>query len=83
MPNPNVSCRFEGCSQPATGGKGYCRRHYASWKRGNLPKARYKTCRVEGCHKRIVARGRCPEHLTRDYPGKQAAAATPAAASPN
>lgn len=75
MPNPKVPCRLEGCTQSATGGKGYCRRHYASWRRGNLPKARYRTCRAEACHKRVVARGRCAEHLTRDYPGRPGAAA--------
>jgi hypothetical protein len=83
MPNPKAKCKHESCSQQATGGKGYCRRHYAVWKRGGLPKARYATCCVEGCHKRVEARGRCAEHRARDYPGKSAVAAaetaTPAA----
>jgi hypothetical protein len=84
MPSATTNCRNEGCSQPAKGGKGYCRRHYNAWKRGALPKARFKTCRVEGCHKRIAARGRCEEHVARDYPGKrpaqpaEAASPTPA-----
>ena len=76
MPTPTASCRGEGCKQPATGGRGYCRRHYTAWKRGALPKARYKTCRVEGCAKRMVDRGRCTEHFARDYPGKRAAEVT-------
>ena len=67
-----VACRHEGCTRPGGAGKRYCQRHYAAWKRGKLPKARYKTCRVEGCHKRMVGRGRCDEHLARDYPGKRA-----------
>ena len=71
MPKGDQTCRQSDCSQPATGGKGYCRRHYAAWKRGTLPKARYKTCRVEGCRKRVLARGRCEEHHARDYPGKR------------
>jgi hypothetical protein len=71
MPTPATSCKFEGCERPATGGKNYCGRHYAAWKRGKLPKARFKTCRVEGCHKRMIGRGRCAEHLARDYRGKQ------------
>ena len=71
MPNSNAPCRLEGCTQSATGGKGYCRRHYASWKRGELPKARYRTCRAEACHKRAAGRGRCAEHLARDYPGRR------------
>jgi hypothetical protein len=79
MPTPGNSCKFEGCKQSADGGKGYCRRHHASWKRGELPKARYKICRVEGCRKRMIFRGRCEEHVARDYPGKRAAAAEPSA----
>ena len=75
MPTPTANCKYEGCSQHATGGKGYCARHYAAWKRGKLPKARYKTCRVEGCHKPITSRGRCGEHVARDYPGKRVAEA--------
>jgi len=74
MPNPSVSCKHEGCEKPSDGGKGYCARHYAAWKRGRLPKARYKSCRVEGCRKPVTGRGRCAEHFARDYPGKQAAA---------
>ena len=73
MPNPSVACKHEGCKRPSDGGKGYCARHYAAWKRGKLPKARYTTCRVEGCRKPTAARGRCAEHFARDYPGKQAA----------
>ena len=72
MPKPNQSCKHEGCSRPSDGGRGYCARHYAAWKRGELPKARYKTCRVEACRKRATARGRCEEHFARDYPGKRA-----------
>ena len=81
MPNPKGTCRHEGCGKPVDGGKGYCRRHYAAWKRGALAKARYKTCRAEGCRKRVVARGRCEEHFTRDYPGKRAPRAAEAGAS--
>lgn len=84
MPNPTASCRKEGCAQKATGGKGYCTRHYAAWKRGTMPKARYDTCGAEGCHKAVHHRGRCEEHFARDYPGKKApeaaATAAPAAA---
>lgn len=72
MPNSSNSCRQSGCSHSADGGKGYCGRHYQAWRRGKLAKARFKTCRVEGCHKAIASRGRCAEHFTRDYPGKSA-----------
>ena len=71
MPKASVNCKHTDCSRPANGGKGYCARHYAAWKRGALPKARYKTCRAEGCRKPVVARGRCAEHVARDYPGKR------------
>ena len=74
MPNPSKNCKHEGCPHPANSGKGYCRRHHAAWKRGGMPKARYKTCRAEGCRKRMIARGRCEEHFARDYPGKSAPA---------
>jgi hypothetical protein len=71
MPVTSATCKHEACGKPANGGKGYCTRHYAAWKRGTLPKARYKTCRIEGCHKAVSARGRCEEHFARDYPGKR------------
>ena len=82
MPKPAQSCKHDGCSQSATGGKGYCARHYAAWKRGGLPKARYNTCRVEGCRKRATGRGRCDEHFARDYPGKRAPESGETSASP-
>lgn len=80
MPDQTTNCRHDGCKQQSNAGRGYCRRHYNAWKRGALPKARFKTCRVEGCHKRVAGRGRCEEHFARDYPGKHAAQATEAAA---
>jgi hypothetical protein len=79
MPNPSAECKTESCKKPADGGKGYCKRHYAAWKRGELPKKRYKSCRVEGCRKPIAARSRCEEHFARDYPGKRVAEAGEAA----
>jgi hypothetical protein len=80
MPDRSKACRQTGCARPADGGKGYCARHYRQWRRGGLPKPRYKTCRVEGCRKRSVARGRCEEHFHRDYPGRRNAGAEAAAA---
>jgi hypothetical protein len=82
MPSKNQECKAEGCSKQADGGKGYCRRHFAAWKRGGMPKGRYDTCQAEGCHKRVKARGRCEEHFARDYPGKKAAAGAGAAEAP-
>ena len=80
MPAKNQECKADGCAKPADGGKGYCRRHFAAWKRGAMPKARYDTCQAEGCHKRVAGRGRCEEHFARDYPGKKAAASASAEA---
>jgi hypothetical protein len=76
MAKASSGCKAEGCKKPVDGGKGYCTRHYRAWRRGGLPKPRYKTCRAEGCRKPIAGRGRCAEHFARDYPGKQAASAT-------
>lgn len=76
MLNSQTGCRHEGCARKADGGKGYCRRHYKAWRQGALPKARYKTCRIEGCRKRVTARGRCEEHFARDYPGKRSSEVT-------
>jgi hypothetical protein len=42
------TCKLEGCSSEVVG-KGYCSRHYAKWRRGALPKGRYKICTAEAC----------------------------------
>ncbi len=55
------SCKAEACEKDVVG-KGYCRRHYQAWRRGELAKARYKTCRKVGCRKRQVKAARCEEH---------------------
>ena len=78
MPNPSAACRQKGCAQKATGGKGYCARHYAAWKRGKMAKPRYNSCGAEGCRKPVHHRGRCEEHFARDYPGKKTAETTSA-----
>ena len=55
------TCKADSCEKEVVG-KGYCKRHYRLWKRGEMPKARYNTCVAEGCHKRVVASMRCEEH---------------------
>lgn len=71
------TCKFEGCSREVVG-KSYCARHYKQWRRGDLPKARYKICTAEGCRKpRAAAGSKCEEHAK----GKAAAAAPEAAAT--
>jgi hypothetical protein len=55
-------CCVEKCKQPVRA-KGYCRKHYAAWRRGKLgKKQRYKTCSKEGCRKPAVIHGVCAEH---------------------
>jgi len=55
-------CCVEKCKQPVRA-KGYCRKHYMSWRRGKIgKKQRYNTCSKEGCRKPAVAGGVCAEH---------------------
>ncbi len=74
------TCKAENCGKEVKA-KGYCERHYAKWRKGKLPKPRYKTCHAENCRKRISRRGLCSDHYAAQF-GKQkaeAAAAAPAA----
>jgi hypothetical protein len=69
------TCRVAKCKQPIRA-KGYCRKHYAAWRRGKIgKKQRYKTCSKEGCRKPVVAGGVCAEHRK----GAVAEGAAPAA----
>jgi len=75
-------CKAEKC-EGAVHAKGYCRRHYSSWRKGKLGKPRYTTCNAEGCRKPRTRRGLCVEHFAKEYPGKskqEAAAGTAPAA---
>jgi hypothetical protein len=55
-------CQVAKCKQPVRA-KGYCRKHYLGWRRGDLgKKQRYKTCSKEGCRKPATIAGRCEEH---------------------
>jgi hypothetical protein len=70
-------CCVAKCKQPVRA-KGYCRKHYISWRRGKVgSKFRYKICSKEGCRKKAVLAGRCAEHKK----GAEAAAAAAPAAS--
>ena len=56
------TCLVAKCKQPVRA-KGYCRKHYLAWRRGDLgKKQRYNTCSKEGCRKPATAAGRCAEH---------------------
>ncbi|HYY51970.1 MAG TPA: hypothetical protein VE755_03805 [Myxococcales bacterium] len=74
-----LKCGIEGCKR-AYQAKGYCFFHYDKWKSGELPKARYKTCSKEGCHKKVLAHGLCAEHQKKKT--GEAAAAPAAAPTP-
>ncbi|HMF44841.1 MAG TPA: hypothetical protein VKQ32_29415 [Polyangia bacterium] len=68
-------CRVEGCKQ-AVRAKGYCRKHYISWRRGDVgDHHRYKICTKEGCRKPRTKGSLCDEHAGTGAP----AAAAPAA----
>lgn len=67
-------CRIEGCKQ-AVRAKGYCRKHYIGWRRGDVGKKhRYKVCSKEGCRKPARPGGRCEEHGRNAKAGDAAAA---------
>jgi hypothetical protein len=67
------TCKHDKCEGPAVG-KGYCARHYRKWRRGELPKGRYKICTHEGCRKPRKAGSKCEEHSGKGAPAEQAAA---------
>jgi hypothetical protein len=77
------TCKADGC-QGDVRAKGYCPRHYARWRKGKMPKPRYKSCHAENCHKPQARRGLCAEHFAKGFtkakPAEGAAAAPAATA---
>ena|SRR3989344_2186725 len=61
MSRAATSCKAQKCKQPIRA-KGYCGRHYKKWRRGELPKPRYKSCKEENCKKAMKAKGYCGAH---------------------
>jgi hypothetical protein len=59
-------CKVESCGKDART-KGYCARHYRSWKKGKLGKPRYRTCVEEGCRKARFRRSLCLEHFNKAH----------------
>ncbi len=55
------TCQATDCNHEAFA-KRYCRKHYRLWKRGEMPKARYKTCTAENCRKPRFRGGLCEAH---------------------
>ena len=76
---PKGSCKLDGCEKPSAG-KGYCARHYKAWRRGALPKARYKTCTHEACRKPRTIGSKCEEHGRKAPVAAAEVAAAPEAA---
>lgn len=72
-------CKAKGCKRPYRA-KGYCGTHYHKWRRGELPKPRYKTCNYNAkkrkrgekkeCLKAVFRHGLCEEHY-KAHLGKQ------------
>lgn len=71
------TCKLEGCTGTVVG-KGYCSRHYAKWRRGELPKGRYKICTAEGCRKPRAVGSKCADHAKGKAAGGDAGAAASA-----
>ncbi len=71
------NCKAKDCTREAYA-KHYCRKHYRLWKRGEMPKARYKTCTFEKCRKKRFRGSFCEQHYQAAR-GKGAAEAAPAA----
>ena len=67
------TCKHEGCERTVTG-KGYCARHYKAWRRGSLPKGRYRTCTHEACRKPRTIGSKCEEHGRKAAPAAAAGA---------
>ncbi len=55
-------CKVEKCKGEIRA-KNYCDRHYRKWRRGELPKSRYRICKAEACRKPMVAQGLCQTHF--------------------
>jgi hypothetical protein len=72
------NCKAKDCANEVVG-KGYCRKHYRLWKRGEMPKARYKICTEEKCRKARFHGSLCEQHYNTAR-GKGAAEAAPTAA---
>ncbi len=69
------TCKAPKCDKEVQA-KGYCAPHYRKWRKGELPKPRYKSCNAEGCHKPRVRRGLCAEHFAKEHGKKSEAAAS-------
>ncbi len=73
------TCQVKDCKRPYRA-KGYCFFHYAKWRVGELPHARYDRCNTEKCTKKQFKAGLCQTHYNESIGKKpEAAPAAPAA----
>ncbi len=71
------SCKAPDCDKEVRA-KQYCNVHYRKWRRGEMPKPRYKTCNAENCLKPQHDRGLCESHWSEAFAKKQEEVAAPA-----
>jgi hypothetical protein len=72
------TCNVEKCKQEVRA-KGYCRKHYMAWRRGDLgDHHRYKVCSKEGCRKPRTKGSLCDEHAGVAAPAAAEGGAAPA-----
>jgi hypothetical protein len=76
------TCKAADCNRDVIA-KSYCRKHYRLWRRGEMPKARYRTCTFEKCRKPRFRGSLCEEHAAAasGKPVTQSAVAPAAAAT--
>ena len=74
-----TTCKAADCDK-AVRAKGYCDRHYRSWRKGKMGKPRHRSCNEAGCGKAPLRRGLCADHFAKHH--SKAAAAPEAAAAP-
>jgi len=76
------NCKAKDCAREAYA-RHYCRKHYRLWKKGEMPKPRYKTCTFEKCRKKRFRGSLCEQHYQAARgKGTAEAAAAPAPAAP-
>ncbi len=77
------NCKAKDCKREAIAHH-YCRMHYRLWRRGEMPKARYKICTEEKCRKPRFKGSLCEQHYQakRGAAAANAPAAAPAEAAP-
>jgi len=60
------ACSVEGCKRPYRA-KNYCYFHYKTWRQGDLPHSRYRTCSKAECRVKVFKAGLCEKHHGETY----------------